>query len=182
MRDKVSEAISGDWPITERSPAVEGTYSTADREQESCLKSGSEEYDEDDDDVTAAFNKLSLEDETFITKRDKWKKEQAKLRDLLQQKDSDDVKMWASDFSKLRYVAGVDISFEKENPNHACATIAVLSFPELKVLKECSEVVEMTEPYMPGFLAFREVEHLYERLRYLEDNYPNLKPQVCNLG
>lgn len=45
-----------------------------DREQESCLKSGSEEYDEDDDDVTAAFNKLSLEDETFITKRDKWKK------------------------------------------------------------------------------------------------------------
>ncbi|KAL5473519.1 hypothetical protein EMCRGX_G028010 [Ephydatia muelleri] len=182
LRENDREAINDDWPITERSPTVEGTCFAVDQEQETCRKSDSEELEYDEvDDLATAFNKhLSLEDHEDCTdeKRHKWKKEQEELRNLLQQKDSDDVKTWASDFSKLRYVAGVDISFEKENPKHACATLAVLSFPDLKVLVDCSEIVEMTEPYIAGFLAFREVQHLFERLKDLEHHYPHLKPQV----
>ena len=50
--------------------------------------------------------------------------------------DSDEVKSWnkgADPFSDLRHVAGVDISFDKEHPTHACAMLAILSFPDLKV-------------------------------------------------
>ena len=46
------------------------------------------------------------------------------------------------------------------------------------MLKDCSEIVEMTEPYIAGFLAFREVQHLFKRLKDLEHHYPHLKPQV----
>ena len=37
-------------------------------------------------------------------------------------------------FARLRVVAGVDISFVKENPDQACAMLAVLNYPQLKVV------------------------------------------------
>ena len=43
------------------------------------------------------------------------------------------------------------------------------------------EMVEMTEPYIPGFLAFREVEFLMNRLREVEESNPHLTPQVSPL-
>ena len=46
------------------------------------------------------------------------------------------------------------------------------------MLKECSKVVEMMEPYVPGFLAFREVNYLLDRMNDLEINHPEFKPQV----
>ena len=36
-------------------------------------------------------------------------------------------------FSNLNLIGGVDISFDKDDPDHACACLVVLSFPELKV-------------------------------------------------
>ena len=36
----------------------------------------------------------------------------------------------------------------------------------------------MKEPYIPGFLAFREVDFLLERLEKVRENYPELIPQV----
>ena len=36
-------------------------------------------------------------------------------------------------FSNLNLVGGVDISFVKDDPDHACACLVVLSFPELEV-------------------------------------------------
>lgn len=43
------------------------------------------------------------------------------------------------------------------------------------------EMVEMTEPYIPGFLAFREVEFLMNRLRVVEESNPHLTPQVTTV-
>lgn len=36
-------------------------------------------------------------------------------------------------FSNLNLIGGVDISFPKEDPDHACACLVVLTFPELEV-------------------------------------------------
>ena len=62
--------------------------------------------------------------------------EQEKLKSQLVEEDTVEVKSWqAGDelFGNLKYVAGVDISFEKKNPDHACAMLTILSFPELIV-------------------------------------------------
>jgi len=39
-------------------------------------------------------------------------------------------------------------------------------------------MVEMAEPYIPGFLAFREVGFLLQRLEMVKHDCPHLMPQV----
>ena len=43
-------------------------------------------------------------------------------------------------------------------------------------------MVEMVEPYIPGFLAFREVDFLLKRLEVVKHDYPHLTPQVSAIG
>lgn len=57
----------------------------------------------------------------------------------------------------LNYVGGVDISFSKEDPSLACGTLVVLDLHSLQVVHEDFSVVTLHVPYVPGFLAFREV-------------------------
>ena len=63
--------------------------------------------------------------------------EQECLKQELSEKDSPEVDSWQGPdggrFSKLRLVGGVDISFNKDNPEEACAIVVVLSFPQLQV-------------------------------------------------
>ena len=54
-------------------------------------------------------------------------------------------------------VAGVDISFIKGSDTDACAGLVVLELSSLNVLYEDMERVTLTAPYVPGYLAFREV-------------------------
>lgn len=58
----------------------------------------------------------------------------------------------------LKYVGGVDISFAKDNPSIACGTLVVLDLQTLEVVYEDYSVVTLHIPYVPGFLAFREVK------------------------
>ena len=107
---------------------------------------------------------------------------QGELKQKLIEHDSEEVLSWSRDgrwHAGLHHVAGVDISFDKDHPRHrACAMLAVLSFPALEVVHVSSTVVEMTEPYIPGFLAFREVEFLLERLEEVKTQRPELAPQA----
>lgn len=99
----------------------------------------------------------------------------------LVEEDSEDVHSWRNGenaFAELRHIAGVDISFNKECPSQACAMLVVLVFPSLEVVHVCSAMVEMVEPYIPGYLAFREVEFIMERLGEVQEKYPHLTPQV----
>jgi deoxyinosine 3'endonuclease (endonuclease V) len=57
----------------------------------------------------------------------------------------------------LRYVGGVDMSFSKEDPSAACGTLVVLDTQNLQVVYEDYSLVTLDVPYVPGFLAFREV-------------------------
>lgn len=57
----------------------------------------------------------------------------------------------------LKYIGGVDISFSKIDPSVACGTLVVLDIRSLDVVYEDSVIVQIDVPYVPGFLAFREV-------------------------
>jgi deoxyribonuclease V len=61
-------------------------------------------------------------------------------------------------------VAGADISFEKHS-SHAFAGVVLLEFPSLKVVDEFTLADELTFPYIPGFLSFREAPILLKLFR-----------------
>ena len=53
----------------------------------------------------------------------------------------------------------------------------------VQVVHESVAVVEMKEPYIAGFLAFREVDFLLDRLKEVREKNPQHYPQVfplCN--
>ncbi|XP_032097306.1 endonuclease V isoform X4 [Sapajus apella] len=62
-----------------------------------------------------------------------WKREQARLKARVVDRDTE---AWQRDpaFSGLRRVGGVDVSFVKGDSVRACASLVVLSYPELEVL------------------------------------------------
>lgn len=86
----------------------------------------------------------------------------------------------------LRLIGGLDISFfsDGEDPDdkRACVALIVCEFDDslddLNVVWKDFQFVEMTELYVPGYLAFREVEHYLTMLRRLEANRPDLRPDV----
>jgi endonuclease V len=80
-------------------------------------------------------------------------------------------------FKGLKYIAGVDISFVK-NTNRACAMLAILNYPDLTLAHQTYDIVEMTEEYIPFYLAFREVRHLLRLFERLKTENPELYPQV----
>ncbi|KAI9366775.1 endonuclease V-domain-containing protein, partial [Zopfochytrium polystomum] len=81
------------------------------------------------------------------------------------------------DWSGLQLVAGVDVSFF-EGTMEAIGCVAVLSFPELTVVHECIQRVTLTEPYIPGFLAFREYPVIMQMLDRIKRERPEVYPQV----
>ncbi|XP_058417805.1 endonuclease V isoform X3 [Diceros bicornis minor] len=106
-----------------------------------------------------------------------WKREQARLKARVVDRDTE---AWQRDpaFSGLQRVGGVDVSFVKGDSVSACASLVVLSYPELEVVYEDCRMVSLTAPYVSGFLAFREVPFLVDAVRRLREKEPHLMPQV----
>lgn len=67
---------------------------------------------------------------------------------------------------RVEKVAGVDVSFEKNNM--ATAAAVVIDFNSLKVIEEQALNVELLFPYISGFLGFREADAIISVLRLLE--------------
>jgi len=86
----------------------------------------------------------------------------------------------SNDQNVLRYVGGVDISFGKDDATDAISSLVVLQYPDLQVVYKSFKRVTMTLPYIAGFLAFREVEHLLVLIDELRNDPVNSKffPQV----
>ncbi|XP_074175496.1 endonuclease V isoform X7 [Rhinolophus sinicus] len=106
-----------------------------------------------------------------------WKREQALLRARVVTRDTE---AWQRDpaFSGLQRVGGVDVSFVKGDSVRACASLVVLSYPELQVVYEDCRMVGLTAPYVSGFLAFRELPSLVDAVQRLREKEPHLMPQV----
>ncbi|MBD1851050.1 deoxyribonuclease V [Leptolyngbya sp. FACHB-711] len=72
---------------------------------------------------------------------------------------------------EVRSVAGVDVGFE-DGGNTTRAAVAVLSFPDLRLVERSVARRPTSFPYVPGLLSFREVPAVLdalEKLRTLPD-------------
>ena len=95
-------------------------------------------------------------------------------------RDSDDVAIILQPRRPLRLIAGCDISFIKDDNVNALSALVVLTYPELNVVYSSFHDIELTEPYIPGFLAFREAQHILDLIKELRDKRPDLE-QDCLL-
>ena len=59
-------------------------------------------------------------------------------------------------FEDIEYVAGVDQSFVVKENEKVISACVVLTFPDLEVVKRCVGIEDVTFPYIPTFLMFRE--------------------------
>jgi len=61
-------------------------------------------------------------------------------------------------YKKIKYVAGLDVSYAKGS-NVMWAGVVVLDFPLLNKAEERWSQKKVSFPYMPGLLSFRESLH-----------------------
>ena len=64
-------------------------------------------------------------------------------------------------------MGAVDIGYSKSDPKKAVAAIVVCEYPSLRVLYEDYEEIDVECPYVPGFLAQKELPSyitLYKKL------------------
>lgn len=114
-------------------------------------------------------NKGTAMDEPNEELKRKWDDQVQEMKKL--QTLEDDVK-------EVHFIAGVDISFVKDDPYVACSGLVLMTFPEMKVVFEDFRAVRLNVPYVPGYLAFREVEHIQVLLQDLREKQPHLFPQL----
>jgi len=105
----------------------------------------------------------------------KWGKEQYELKEKLKKTDNPSLQ-------NIKYIAGVDISFIKNNNEDSqqlgISALVVCDYKTLKIVYEDYKLVTIDEPYIPGFLAFREVKHFVNLIEELKQNSPQYIPQV----
>eukprot|EP01132_Coremiostelium_polycephalum_P001180 gene1180-1492_t len=103
----------------------------------------------------------------------KWKQEQMDLAKRVVRGNPNGLTL-----KNIKYVGGIDISFAKNNKIDACVSIVVIEYPSLKVVYESYKMVKLTQPYIAGFLAFREVPHIVPLWESLIKLYPQYAPDV----
>ena len=107
---------------------------------------------------------LSQKEPEILTK---WRKEQDELKKKLITEDDASLK-------EIKYIGGVDISFDKYDPTIGISALVVCDYQTLKIVYEDYELIKIEEPYIPGFLAFREVKHfvnLIDKLKKIKKNF-----------
>ena len=78
---------------------------------------------------------------------------------------------------KLNLIGGMDISCSKKNPSVAIVALVVVDY-DLNIIYEKYEFADITEPYVPGFLAFREIEHYEKLINDVKKTDPDKIPEV----
>lgn len=128
------------------------------------------------------FNDLEGQDRynALISQKDpeilkKWGKEQYELKEKLIKTDDPSLQ-------NIKYIAGVDISFLKNTNKNSTqlgiSALVICDYKTLKIVYEDYKLVTIDEPYIPGFLAFREVKHFVKLIDDLKKNKPQYIPQV----
>lgn len=119
---------------------------------------------------------------------DTWTREQSEMRQKLILSDTEPwqqarrVYRQGEEFNRqehLRYIAGMDISFVKDD-KLACSGLFVFDVSdEFKMVYQDldTEPIIMDQPYAPGFLAYREAPFLLNKLDKLRQQKPELYPQ-----
>ncbi len=69
-----------------------------------------------------------------------------------------------SKVGNIKYIAGVDVSYVKR-VNLAFATIVVLNYKTLEIVEKKYHISQITFPYIPGLLSFREIPPILECIK-----------------
>lgn len=69
---------------------------------------------------------------------------------------------------KLETIAGCDVSFAEEN--RAFAACVLMEYPSLKVVDKSVVEVEIDFPYIPTFLAFREIQPMLTAVKEIDSD------------
>ena len=134
--------------------------------------------------------------------RDKWEKEQLELKKQLIQTDQhiwsindeeeenqnngdennnniNNINTINDNKEKLRYVGGVDISFDKYDKDVGISGLVVCDIEkDFEIVYEDYKLIKIEEPYIPSFLAFREVNPYVDLINILKTKKPEYIPQV----
>jgi deoxyinosine 3'endonuclease (endonuclease V) len=114
--------------------------------------------------------------------RARWMVEQERLK--LQLRLGDDpqigeiVRSLQAEDGRSWLVGGLDISFLKDSQTAAVASVVVVQLPQMTRVATVNLQVELTEPYIAGFLGFREVAHFAALLDQLRREQPAAVPQL----
>ncbi len=73
------------------------------------------------------------------------------------------------DINDIIYVGGVDISFDKNDNNLACAYLTIFNIQTNKIVYEDYLLCTMNIPYISGFLGFREIPQYKQLLLKIKD-------------
>lgn len=60
-------------------------------------------------------------------------------------------------FDTIRYVGGLDISFDKTDNSRGCAYLSILDLESGQIVYETYQICQLSIPYVSGFLGFREI-------------------------
>lgn len=144
--------------------------------------------DVDFDDLGKGVKKINYAQKLYEAKqkqveeeiRKKWEAEQNAMKANLIMDDQ-----FAGDLCKdnlkenLRFIGAADISFNKQDSKKCVAALIICEFPSLKVVYEDYETdTDLDQPYIPGFLAFREIPVYDPLFKRLASNRPDLWPQI----
>ncbi|GAA5848452.1 hypothetical protein JCM9279_006569 [Rhodotorula babjevae] len=78
-------------------------------------------------------------------------------------------------FAGLDTVAGVDISFRDRSGDEGIGVLAVLSYPDLKLVASLSRTVSLAAtPYVHSFLSFREAHFFVDLVNELRQTRPDV--------
>ena len=94
---------------------------------------------------------------------DKFLKEQNEFRSRIKTEDAFDV-------NEIRLIAGVDLAYWKNENDEEMAVccIVVIDFKSHKIIEKKHYSGKIAVPYMPGFLAFRELPLCRKQLNFLK--------------
>ena len=109
-----------------------------------------------------------------------WEVEQNTLKANLEEDDRHD---WVLDTANpdnttLKRIAAVDISYSSTDSQKAVTALIIFDFPSFTVLYEDFEKNETDYPYVPGFLAFKEVPSYTVLFDRLNEKRPDLWPEL----
>jgi deoxyinosine 3'endonuclease (endonuclease V) len=79
---------------------------------------------------------------------------------------------------KPELYGGVDVSFPVNDDDEAVAVYVVIDQRTMKVVYESHEYFTLDIPYIPGFLAFREIAPLQRLVLEQIEKYPNFTPKA----
>ena len=138
--------------------------------------------DEEDEDPVEKYERL-MNQRDEATKK-KWIKEQEQLKKRLKLKDVHDwtfnlaeIKNNNTTQNTLKYIGGCNLAFCKDYSDYGVSSLIVVDL-NMNILYEKYKIVTLTEPYIPSFLAFREVKHIEDLLNEMKKNKPEFYPQV----